>query len=163
MRIDMNCSILLRGPFVLLFVCLFLGVGWGADIKKVDCRAEAESLRTNEAEMCSDFGYLFNPSACIRARKALDSYTAGECRQPAAELPQLQALPAVHPVESAPPATVVSNPAPVAGSLPKPGKTSAVAAVSESETEQLRREITALRAEVQQLSREVATLRAQQK
>ncbi len=71
----MNSFILLRGPFALLFICLICGDGWGATAK-VDCLAEKEQLMTHEAEQCGGFGYIFNPSGCIRARNELAAFSA---------------------------------------------------------------------------------------
>jgi len=155
----MKSSTLVRLPFVMLLICLLWGDGWGA-AAKVDCLAEEEQLQSHESEQCSGFGYLFNPSACIKARKALASFKAGECEQPARDvLPQQPAAPAALPAETAPRATAVTQPAPVTESLPEPVKIADAAVVPDSDIDQLRREIAALRAEVQQLRKEVAAIK----
>ena len=151
----MNSFILMRGPFALLFICLISGNGWGATAK-VDCLAEKEQLMTHEAEQCGGFGYIFNPSGCIRARNALAAFSA-ECRQSAGdEPPQQPALPAAH-------SSDVIDSSPGKESLPQLAKIAGDAVVSDSDIEQLRLEIASLRAEVQQLRREVAAIKGQLK
>ena len=147
----MNSFILQRGPFALLFICLLCGDGWGGTAK-VDCLAEREQLMTHEAEQCGGFGYLFNPSACIRARNELAVFST-ECRQPARD--EL-ASPAVH-------SSVGIDSSAGKESLPQPAKIADDAVVPESEIAQLRLEIAALRSEVQQLRREVAAIKGQLK
>jgi len=159
----MNCSILLRLPFAMLLICLLWGDGWGANAQG-DCLKEEEQLRAQEAEQCSGFSYLFNPSACIKARKALDAFKAEQCQLPArGEQHQQPAAPAALPAESAPRATTATQPAPVTESLPEPVKIADAAIVPDSDIDQLRREIVALRAEVQQLRKEVAAIKGRKK
>lgn len=45
------------------------------------CLQEEKRLRSEQADLCSSMGYLFNPSACINARKALIRHENGKCRQ----------------------------------------------------------------------------------
>ena len=152
----MNSFILQRGPFALLFICLLCGDGWGAT-SKVDCHAEREQLMTHEAAQCSGFGYLFNPSACIRARNELAAFNAKPCRQPVGdELSQQPASPAAH-------SAVVIDSSTVKESLPQTAKIAGDAVASNSDIEQLRLEIDSLRAELQQLRREVAAIKSQLK
>lgn len=152
----MNSSILVRGPFALLFICLFCGAGWGATAKD-DCLAEREQLRSHEKEQCSGFGYVFNPSGCIRARNELAAFNAESCQLPAGvESPPQAALPAAN-------APVVIDASTVNESLPQPPKIAEDTVTPDSDIEQLRLEIAALRVEVQQLRSEVAALKSQQK
>jgi len=144
----------------MLLICLFWGNCWGANAQG-DCLKEEEQLRAQEAEQCSGFGYLFNPSACIKARKALDAFKAEQCQLPARGEQHQQA--AAPPAESAPRATAVTQPAPVTESQPEPVKIADAAVVPDSDIDQLRREIVALRAEVQQLRKEVAAIKARKK
>lgn len=152
----MNFSILVRGPFALLFIFLLCGDGWGA-ATKVDCLAVREQLKSHEAVQCSGFGYLFNPSACIRARNELAAFRADSCQQSAGdELPQQTALPAAH-------SSVVIDSSSGKESLPQTAKIADDAVLPISDIKQLRLEIAALRSEVQQLRSEVAAIKSQLK
>jgi len=128
-----------------------------------DCRKEEKRLVAAEAEQCSGFSYIFNPSACFNTRKALVPYTGGKCRSVAASEGVVEQK-----VEPARPAVAEPSKQPagegsVAGEVSVqsvlPPDSKPAAADHPSELELLRREVAGLRAELELLKEEVARLR----
>jgi hypothetical protein len=109
-------------------------------------------------------GYVFNPSACFNARKALQPFSKGKCRdlaaaegvvkQPAQAIPVPVTLPPT--VGTAPAAAVAPVPTPALRVMP------AEPCDPAAEVAQLRREVAELRAEVKHLQDEVARLKGAQ-
>ncbi|RQW77825.1 MAG: hypothetical protein EHM51_01115 [Geobacter sp.] len=44
------------------------------------CRAEEKALQSEAAERCSGLSYVFNPSGCFIAQKALKAFGGDKCR-----------------------------------------------------------------------------------
>jgi len=128
--------------------CAFAGSGYDS------CRQEENRLRLDEAEQCSGWGYILNPSACFNTRKALAPYAGGKCRAIAvsegvAEEKVEAAVPAP-PVPAAQPAKV----SPAAAELP-----GQPALARPSELELLKKEVAELKAELELLKKDVLKLR----
>jgi hypothetical protein len=135
---------------VLLLVPALVMAGSGSDA----CRQEERRLRAEEADRCSSVGYVFNPSACFNARKALQPYTKGKCLDlAAAEGVVEEPAPTAG---AAPAAAVVPVPPPALRVMP------AEPCDPAAEVAQLRREVAELRAEVKRLQDEVARLKGAQ-
>jgi hypothetical protein len=128
------------------------------------CRQEEQRLRAEEAERCSSVGYVFNPSACFNARKALLPYTKGKCRNLAAAeggaelMAPVAAAPAPSPAP-APPARVAPAVDAVPTTPPAPRVTTGQSTAAQSELELLKGEIAELRAEMKRLQEEISRLR----
>lgn len=126
------------------------------------CIQEEQRLRSEEAERCSSVGYIFNPSACFNARKALLPYTKGKCRNLAtteggAEQKSPVAAP---PVSSpAPPARGAPAVDAVSTAPPSPRSTPVQPSAPPTELELLKGEIAELRAEMKRLQEEISRLR----
>src|SRR5512138_3030911 len=84
MRSEMNLGMKILLVLTII-TCLLLAASAALAGRGYDaCRQEENRLRADEADLCSGMGYLFNPSACINARKALAPYAKGKCRDIAA-------------------------------------------------------------------------------
>jgi len=118
------------------------------------CRQEENRLRLDEAEQCSGWGYILNPSACFNTRKALVPYTGGKCRAIAVSEgvaeEKVEASPPAPPVPVARPAKV----SPAAAELP-----GQPALARPTELELLKKEVAELKAELELLKEEVMKLR----
>lgn len=103
------------------------------------CVAQEQALRAESAKACSGLSYLFNPSGCFIAEKALKAFDGDNCRAIAASEETrsgpLQAVTAVVP----PPRSAMQEKAP-----PE-------AAVPESDLAQLKAENARLKAEIVRL------------
>lgn len=126
------------------------------------CRREESRLRSQEADQCTGWEYVLNPSACFNTRKALAPYNSDKCRAIAISEGVVEKK-----VDAEKPVAVytVLEPAkdpPGADAAGQPGPATPASGVHEghtSELELLRREVTALRVEVERLRGEVARLR----
>ena len=97
----------------LLFIFVFVALIFPGHLLAADdyesCIQEEKALQKVEKERCSGLSYLFNPSGCFTAQKALKAFNNGNCRDviksgkpvPATVLP---------PVPPAPPASVPAPP-----------------------------------------------------
>jgi len=63
--------------FIIGLTCRAGVAGTGYDA----CLQAEQKLRATEAESCSGFTKVVNPSGCISAQKALREYDAGKCRK----------------------------------------------------------------------------------
>jgi len=114
------------------------------------CIQEEKALQKEEKARCSGLSYLFNPSGCFTAQKALKEFNNGKCRDliksgkpvPATVLP---------PVPPAPPATVPAPlQAPVVEKVPEK--------VPEPDCDRLKAENARLKGEVERLKGEIERL-----
>jgi len=127
------------------------------------CRQEEIRLRLDEADQCSGWGYILNPSACFNTRKSLAPYAGGKCR--AIAVSEGVAEEKVEAAAPAPliPAAQAAKERPAAAELPgQPTvakETTSAALAQSSELEMLKKEVAALKAELELLKKEVVKLR----
>jgi len=119
--------------------CAFAGSGYDS------CRQEEKRLRLDEADQCSGWEYVLNPSACFNTRKALAPYVGGKCRAIAVSEGMEEKAEATAPLPLIPAALARES-------------TSAALAQS-SELELLKKEVAELKAELELLKKEVVKLR----
>ena len=111
------------------------------------CAEQEKALRTRAVEACSGLSYLFNPSGCFIAEKALKAFDAAECRT------AVPPVPAVH----EPPRTVTA-------AVPSPGCDMPEKALKETASAgeglaELKAENARLKAEIERLRAELDLLR----
>jgi hypothetical protein len=111
------------------------------------CGTREQALRTEAESACSGLSYLFNPSGCFIARKALAAFDVETCRANAA--PEQTPTGPPEPIAAAvpPPRSDVQEQAPREAAPPKPN------------VEQLQAEIARLKAEIARLRGEMEQLR----
>lgn len=143
-----------------VFAGSFAFAGSGYD----SCRQEEKRLRLDEADQCSGWGYIFNPSACFNTRKALAPYAGGKCRAIAVsegvteEKVEAAAVPAP-PAPAAQPAKERPAAAELPGQPALAKETTSAALARPSELELLKKEVAELKTELKLLKKEVLKLR----
>ena len=113
------------------------------------CVREEKALRAEVVDSCSGVRYLFNPSGCFAAQKAVKGYDNDRCRkigeaEKVAATSPLAAVPEKKAGAGAGPAQPESKPA-----VPR----------RESDEEQLKAENAQLKAEISRLKTEIAQLK----
>jgi cytochrome c556 len=111
------------------------------------CAAREQAFRTEAESACSGLSYLFNPSGCFIARKALAAFDVATCRANAA--PEQMPTGPPEPIAAAVPPlrSDLQEKAPCQAAAPKP------------DVEQLQAEIARLKAEIARLKGEMEQLR----
>ena len=128
--------------------CAFAGSGYDS------CRQEEKRLRLDEAEQCSGWGYILNPSACFNTRKALAPFAGGKCRAIAVSEGVIdEKVEAAAPAPPVPSAQAAKE-RPAAAELP-----GQPALAQSSELELLKKEVAELKSELELLKKEVLKLR----
>lgn len=107
------------------------------------CIAEEKALRAEASDRCSGLSYLFNPSGCFIAEKALKTFE-GKCRPMKTEAEPQQSM---------------GEAVPTSGSDSGQEKAPHEALVPELNMEQLKAENTRLKAEIVRLKAEMEQLR----
>ena len=149
---------------IILAVSLPAGIAVAASTPD-QCIAQKTALRTAAVEACQGLRYLFNPSGCFIAQKALNAFDVDKCQATAATEQTVpvapQTVPAVVPPQTV---TAPAPPQTVPASVPPPR--SAVqenapheAAVPETDVAQLKAENARLKVEIVRLKAEMEQLR----
>jgi hypothetical protein len=140
----------MRIPLAATILALSLQAGTAIAAATPDrCVAQEQALRTDAEKACSGLSYLFNPSGCFIARKALDAFDADTCRSTAAP----------GQTSTEPPPAVTTSVLPPRSNLQE--KVSPGAVVPEPDVAQLQAEIARLKAEIARLRAELEQLRGE--
>jgi hypothetical protein len=148
----------MRAPLAALILALFLQTGTaGAAAESDRCAAREQALRAEAEKACSGLSYLFNPSGCFIARKALTAFDVAACRATAA--PEQTSTDPPQPAPAAVPSltTPVAVP-PLRSELPE--QAPLVAAEPEPDMARLKAENARLKAEIERLRAELEQLKA---
>jgi len=113
------------------------------------CIDEEKALRVEVADRCSGMSYLFNPSACFTAQKALKGYDGDRCKK-IGETEKIVVPPPPFAVPEKKPAPEAEKPR---------TETQPVAPPQVDEMEQLKAENARLKAEITRLKDEIARFR----
>lgn len=156
----------MKGPIIVIVFMLMTMIAGSAAFAGRDsdaCRREETRLRAEEADRCTGWNYVLNPSACFNTRKALAPYDKAKCGEIATEegggkTGTGHGTPAID--------TMVMQPIRSEGAAPRqpvePRHERVQSSVEErqlSSLEQLRHEVAELRSEVQRLKDEIARLK----
>jgi hypothetical protein len=140
----------MRVPLAAVILTLSLQAGTaGAAAAPERCAAREQVLRTEAEKACSGLSYLFNPSGCFIARKALAAFDVAACR--AADAPEQTAAepPRTTPATVPSPRSELPELSPHTAALPDPDP-----ARLKAENIRLKVEIERLKAELEQLKAE---------
>lgn len=137
----------MRVIWAAIILTLSLSAGTvGAAATPDRCVAQEKALRTEAVEACNGLSYLFNPSGCFTAQKALKAFDGDKCRATVASEQTEPAPPQAVSVAVPPPRRDLQEKAPheAAGTGPD-------VAQLKAENARLKAEIGRLRAEMEQL------------
>jgi len=137
----------LMSIFAVLTMCTGSALAASPDYEA--CARQEQTLKTRKHDDCSGLSYLFNPSACYAAQKALKTFESGPCRQltpPGAAMP--------HQASAAP--QVLAPVVPPNRPLPPPQP----AATTAADTETLQAENIRLKAENAKLREEIQLIKS---
>jgi uncharacterized small protein (DUF1192 family) len=148
----------MRVPLAALILALSLQAVTAAAAAAPDrCDAREEALRTEAENACSGLSYLFNPSGCFIARKAMQAFDDDKCRADAAPAQTVTAPPRTTTEAVPPQASEAAVPPPRSDTQEKAQHG---AAVPEPNVAQLKEEIARLKAEIVRLRAEMEQLKA---
>jgi len=137
----------MRVPSAALILALSLQAGTAVAAATPDrCAAQEKALRTEAEKACSGLSYLFNPSGCFIARKALAAFDVDTCRASAAPAQTLTVQPQASAAAVPPPRSDMQEKAPHGAAVSEPDP-----AQLKAENARLKAEIVRLRAELEQL------------
>lgn len=122
------------------------------------CVQEEKTLQAQEKERCSGLSYIFNPSGCFAAQKALKAQQGGKCRNiiRAGETKAAPITPSAPPTVPAPGQTTPA-PARTTDAAEKPGSG------TEQECDRLKAENVQLKTEIERLRSEIERLGKREK
>ena len=111
------------------------------------CVREEKALRAEVVDSCSGLRYLFNPSGCFAARKAVKGYDSDRCKK----IGEAEKV--------ALPSPLAAVPEKKAGAGPAQPESKPAVPRQESDVEQLKAENDQLKVEITRLKAEIAQLR----
>lgn len=114
------------------------------------CVKEEKALRAEVVDSCSGMRYLFNPSGCFAAQKAVKDYDNDRCRK----IGEAESVAAPSPPAAVPEKDIG------AGAVPAQPESTPAVPRQESDVERLKSENALLKAEIARLKAEIAQLKS---
>lgn len=144
-----------RLKVVMMLMTILAGSAAFAGSDSDACRQEETRLRGEEADRCTGWNYVLNPSACFNTRKALSPFDKGKCRE-------LTANEGVVEIGNGPASSPAARPSPQqaseAGAVPQIPVQPLMDGTGGS-AKNLLTELVQLRSEVERLKDEIARLK----